>query len=61
MNVLTVWMLLMISQGPYNSGNTYTKDFATKESCLFVRAEMIKMSGDYLTAKCIKVDIPVAK
>lgn len=61
MTTAVVWMLIMFSGGTYNYGNFSTKDFATKESCLFAREQIMNLSSYTDKAQCIKVEIPVAK
>ncbi len=60
---MVVWMLLVIHSGSSNYGNIYSKDFSTKESCLFAKQqlEVLRKSHEGYTefsSQCVRVEVP---
>ena len=63
MTIITVWLLLMVSDGSYNHGTvTVIDNFPTREACLFVLQNIpLTRGGEASAARCVQAQRVVKK
>lgn len=64
MTVALLWMLLTVSDGDHNRGNTYVAGYFVKQSeCEKIKADIVRLGGNFqhVVATCSQAEVVVVK